>query len=26
LKGDPVTVAGKLKLKEQDVLWAISKN
>ena len=26
LKGDPVTVAGKFKLREQDVLWAINKN
>jgi|688.fasta_scaffold1239409_1 hypothetical protein len=26
LKGDPVTVAGKFRLREQDVLWSVSKN
>lgn len=26
LKADPVTVAGKFRLKEQEVLWAVSKN
>ena len=26
LKGDPVTIAGKFRLREQDVLWSVSKN
>ena len=26
LKADPVTVAAKYRLKEQEVLWAVSKN
>lgn len=26
LKADPVTVAAKFRLKEQEVLWAVSKN
>ncbi len=26
LKGDPVTIAGKFKLREQDVLWTVRKN
>jgi hypothetical protein len=26
LKGDPVAVAGKFRLREQEVLWAVSKN
>lgn len=26
LKGDPVNIAGKFRLREQDVLWTISKN
>lgn len=26
LKGDPVTIASKFRLREQDVLWTVSKN
>lgn len=26
LKGDPVTIAGKFRLREQDVLYTVSKN
>jgi hypothetical protein len=26
LKGDPVTIAGKFRLREQDVLYAVSRN
>lgn len=26
LKGDPVALAGKYKIGEQDVLWSVSKN
>ena len=26
LKGDPVSMAGKFKIAEQDVLWSVSHN
>ena len=26
LKGDPVTMAGKFRVSEQDVLWSVSRN
>lgn len=26
LKGDPVTMAGKFKMTEHDILWAVSHN
>ena len=26
LKSDPVAIAGKFKISEQDVLWSVSRN